>query len=219
MRVRFLPALQFFNLVFYSIIRFILKSLSSRETSLNPDQLALSAKAWPSIAAGDLETAKQVAVQYREAELGTSGRLPEGRTESDMGTLILYAVAHGQDVPLVEIDPNAIETMQLTAWQRLANQLRRLFMAKEFNRPGDREQLLREIIKTQADFAKVPPIVVSLNEQGKYSLFDGQTRTHQAQKMKMETIRAYLLPDDYQQGEVISQAAAMYRQVIPQFKS
>jgi hypothetical protein len=173
---------------------------------------------WPTIMAGDLETARQTAVKYREAELRTADRLVEGRTESDMGTLILYAVAHGQDVPLTEIDPNLVEILQATSWERLVTKFRRLFISREFNRPGDRERLLKEIVRKKEDFSKVPPIVVSLNEQGKYFLFDGQTRTRRARELKMKTIRAYLLPNDYHQGQIISQAAEMYKQVIPQFR-
>lgn len=173
---------------------------------------------WTSIQSGDIKKAIEIAERFRQAELRTVGKSPEGRTESDVGTLIIYAVENGIDVPLTEVDPRLVSSvMKLSNWSKFKRKLQFLFIPREINKSYNRLEFLKEVIKNREDFDKLPPIVISRESNGKYELFDGQTRTFLAQRMGLKKIKAYLLPNEFHEGSIKPEARLKYRQLITKF--
>lgn len=133
----------------------------------------------------NMETAWDMAIAMQKAEDSTEG-LVEGATKVDVGTYLLWAASVGIVVPLVSLKASDINKHRNTP----------IAGTHVINDPGyGRESLLREVVRTEADLKKVPPVVVFYNRSGLLLTMDGQNRVSLAKKMGPNTqVAAYVLP-------------------------
>lgn len=166
---------------------------------------------WRSIKGGDMETAMEIATAYRKAEMATVGSVQGGRTESDMGSIMMAICARGVDMPLQEIKVSDIETKGSLDEEKFL--VKRILGFKI--RPHERSTILGQIIKKGEDFNKVPPIVVTMFPDGKYRTMDGNNRSLKANSLGVQTLRGYVVPYELAyNSSILEEAATNYDKLI-----
>jgi len=165
---------------------------------------------WRSIEAGDMDTALEIAVAYRKAEMVTANRVSGGRTESDMGSILMAICKMGVDIPLEEIPVSEINLSEVPFKYRIQEFFRHR------SKPEDRAFVVNDLVKNLKDLNKVPPIVVTKLPSGKYKTVDGQNRSARAKKLDPNAhIRGYVIPLELAYNvHVMDRAARDYINII-----
>ena len=175
---------------------------------------------WRSIKGGDMDTALEIATAYRKAEMSTVDSVQFGRTESDMGSIMMAVCARGVDIPLEEIPVSKVVVKDAPLKYKLSLAVRKISwqmrQLSSSEKPYDRSLVIDTIIKNPKDFNKLPPIVVTKNADGKYLTMDGQNRSAKAKRLDPKmNLRGYVIPFDLAYNpQILEEAAKNYDLLI-----